>query len=54
MGGIRCRACRRYVLRWPHIVIIVALCVFMLAALLELLYRFEVGVWRPDPTQHVR
>ena len=35
--GVKCRACRRYVLRWPHLVIVsacVAACVF---ALLELL-----------------
>ena len=22
MGGLRCRACRRYVLRWPHLLIL--------------------------------
>ena len=43
MGGIKCRACRRYVLRWPHVMFIIVLSVFLLAALLEILYRFDVG-----------
>ena len=37
MGGIKCRACRRYVLRWPHIVVITILCFGIVVALLELL-----------------
>lgn len=36
MGGIRCRACRRYVLRWPHLLFLLALCVAFVVALLEL------------------
>ncbi|MCA1592542.1 MAG: hypothetical protein LC754_07815 [Acidobacteria bacterium] len=43
MGGIQCRACRRYVLRWPHVVLLIVLGVATLAALLELLLKLEVG-----------
>jgi len=42
MGGIKCRACRRYVLGWPHIALMVALGITALAALLELLRVLEV------------
>lgn len=38
MGGMRCRACRRYVLGWPHIVVITALGLGSVVALLELLF----------------
>ena len=39
MGGIRCRACRRWVLRWPHILVLVLLIAATAAALIELLFR---------------
>jgi hypothetical protein len=39
MGGIKCRACRRYVLRWPHIVLLIVLAVAVAFGLLELLFR---------------
>ncbi len=39
MGGLRCRACRRYVLRWPHIVILVALFLVLALGALELLFQ---------------
>ena len=38
MGGIFCRACRRYVLRWPHIVILVALCLALVVGVVELFF----------------
>lgn len=41
MGGIACRACRRYVLRWPHIVILVALCLAVVVGVLELWFRLS-------------
>lgn len=34
-GGLWCRACRRYVLRWPHIAALVVAVVAVLYALLE-------------------
>ena len=39
MWGLRCRACRRYVLRWPHIIILIALCLALAVGMLELLFR---------------
>lgn len=39
MGGLRCRACRRYVLRWPHIVVLAALVLAVVVGLLELWFR---------------
>lgn len=39
MGGVRCGACRRYVLGWPQLVILVALGVAVVLGLLELLFR---------------
>jgi len=41
MGGIVCRACRRYVLRWPHIILLVALCLALVVGVLELLLRLN-------------
>jgi len=41
MGGIACRACRRYVLRWPHIIILVALCLALVVGALELFLRLN-------------
>ncbi|HYX43202.1 MAG TPA: hypothetical protein VE821_15960 [Pyrinomonadaceae bacterium] len=37
--GTRCRACRRYVLRWPHIVLLSLAALTGLALLLDLLIR---------------
>jgi hypothetical protein len=37
--GTRCRACRRYVLRWPHIVLLSVAVLTGLALLLDLLLR---------------
>jgi len=39
MGGIRCRACRRYVLRWPHIVVLAVLVLGAVVGALELWFR---------------
>jgi hypothetical protein len=35
--GVRCRACRRYVLRWPHIFLVGVLVAAAIVALFELL-----------------
>lgn len=35
--GVRCRACRRYVFRWPHIFLMVVLATAVIVALVELL-----------------
>ena len=40
MGGTRCRACRRFILRWPHIVILVLLAIATTVAVLEFFHRF--------------
>jgi hypothetical protein len=37
--GTRCRACRRYVLRWPHILVLSLAVLTGLALLLDLLIR---------------
>jgi hypothetical protein len=39
MGGIRCRACRRFVLGWPHLLLLIVMCLVVLAGLLELFLR---------------
>jgi len=36
MGGLECRACRRFVLGWPHIALLIILTVAALLGLLEL------------------
>jgi len=41
MGGIRCRACRRFIFRWPHIVVLVLLALVATVGLLEFLYRLD-------------
>ena len=38
--GTRCRACRRYILRWPHIAVLSLAALTALALLLDLLYKF--------------
>ena len=38
--GLRCRACRRYVLRWPHVIVLSVVALTILVLLLELLFRF--------------
>jgi hypothetical protein len=37
--GTRCRACRRYILRWPHIVLLSLAALTGLALLLDLLIK---------------
>jgi hypothetical protein len=37
--GIKCRTCRRYVLRWYHIVLLSALGLAAILYLLDVLYR---------------
>ena len=37
--GTRCRACRRYILRWPHFVLLSLVSLAALALLLDLLLR---------------
>ena len=34
--GVKCRACRRYVLRWPHLLILSVFLLVTVLALLEL------------------
>ncbi|HEV2860195.1 MAG TPA: hypothetical protein VGX48_04245 [Pyrinomonadaceae bacterium] len=41
MGGIRCRACRRFIFSWPHIVVLVLLALAATVAVLEFLYRLD-------------
>ena len=36
MGGLKCRACRRYVLRWPHIAFLIVLTIVIVVSLLEI------------------
>lgn len=40
MGGIKCLACRRYVLRWPHMILLVLIVSAAVLGLLEFLFRF--------------
>jgi hypothetical protein len=37
--GVRCRACRRYVLRWPHVAALSFVLLLVVVVLLELLFR---------------
>ena len=37
--GTRCRACRRYILRWPHFVLLSLASLAALALLLDILLR---------------
>ena len=37
--GLRCRACRRYVLRWPHIAVLSVVGLVAVLLLLELFFR---------------
>lgn len=41
MGGMKCRACRRYVLGWSHITLLVLLGVAVLLGLFELVSRLS-------------
>jgi hypothetical protein len=41
MGGIRCRACRRFIFRWPHIVALVLLGLAATVAILEFVSRLD-------------
>ena len=35
--GIKCRACRRYVLRWPHLILLAVVVVAAVVAITDLL-----------------
>lgn len=37
--GLRCKACRRYVLRWPHMIALSIIALAAVLLLLELLFR---------------
>ena len=37
MGGLKCRACRRFVLQRAHIVVLILIAVFAVVLLLEVL-----------------
>lgn len=37
--GLKCRACRRYVLGWPHVLLISLVILISLAIILELIFR---------------
>ena len=37
--GLRCRACRRYVLRWPHMILLSVVGLAAVVLLLELISR---------------
>ncbi len=41
MGGLRCRACRRFIFRWPHILVLVLLALAATVALLEFIHRLD-------------
>lgn len=40
-GGLHCRACRRWILRWPHILLLSILGVVVAVVLLELFFRLS-------------
>ena len=37
--GLKCKACRRYVLRWPHIAVLSVVGLIAVLLFLELLFR---------------
>lgn len=37
--GLKCKACRRYVLRWPHIVVLSVIGLLAVLLFLELFFR---------------
>ena len=37
--GLKCRACRRYILRWPHLLVLSVVLLAAVLVLLELLLR---------------
>lgn len=47
MGGIRCLACRRYVLGWPHLLLLLFLILLAVYGILELHYYLS----KPTPLQ---
>ncbi len=47
MGGLRCRACRRYVLRWQHMLILSILALAGVVALLEIIHRLTINTINP-------
>ncbi len=38
-AGFKCRACRRYILRWPHVLLLSLLGLAVLALLLDVIFR---------------
>jgi hypothetical protein len=47
MGGIKCHACRRFILRRPHIIFLILVAIVALVGLLELIERLT-----PPPLKH--
>ena len=43
MGGLRCRACRRYVLRWHHVLILSIVALAGIVAVLEIIHRLTLS-----------
>lgn len=39
-GSFKCRACRRYVFEWPHLVVLGLLGIVAIVALIEIFLRF--------------
>ena len=39
MGGLKCRACRRYVLGWPHVLVLVVLSLALVVFMLDFIFR---------------
>ena len=46
MGGLRCRACRRFVLRRVHVILLIVVAVVAVAGLLELAERLAQTSWK--------
>ena len=46
MGGLRCRACRRFVLRRVHIILLILIGVAALVGLLDLAERLAETSWK--------
>ncbi|HYN86521.1 MAG TPA: hypothetical protein VER32_14830 [Pyrinomonadaceae bacterium] len=40
-GNLKCRACRRFVLAWPHYLVLTLLSLFFALALIELFLSFS-------------
>jgi len=46
MGGLRCRACRRFVLRRVHVILLIVVAVVAVVGLLELAERLAQTSWK--------